>query len=97
MVYIEFGSSLPENCFGRRMSMKFNYENLHRKSPKPLWFRTFLRRYLNRFALLVAEEGFEPTTFQVAVPEIFIVRFAHSKISTAVPFASPFISHCERS
>ena len=33
--------------------MKFNYENLHRKSPKPLWFRTFLRRYLNRFALLV--------------------------------------------
>ena len=44
--------------------MKFNYENLHRKSPKPLWFRTFLRRYLNRFALLVAEEGLEPNTVQ---------------------------------
>ena len=39
--------------------MKSNYENLYRKSPKPLWFRTFLRRYLNRFALLVAEEGLE--------------------------------------
>ena len=41
--------------------MKFNYENLHRKSPKPLWFRTFLRRYLNRFAMLVASVRFEPT------------------------------------
>ena len=39
--------------------MKFNYENLYRKSPKPLWFRTFLRRYLNRFALLVAEAGLD--------------------------------------
>ncbi len=29
-----------------------------RKSPQPLWFRTFLRRYLNRFALLVAGAGF---------------------------------------
>ena len=35
--------------------MKLNCENLYRKSPKPLWFRTFLRRYLKRFALLVAE------------------------------------------
>ena len=41
--------------------MKFNYENWQEKSPKPLWFRTFLRRYLNRFALLVAEAGLEPT------------------------------------
>jgi hypothetical protein len=52
--------------------MKFNYENLHRKSPKPLWFRTFLPRYLNRFALLVAEKGFEPHSLRagrmVAVP-----------------------------
>ena len=37
--------------------MKFNYENLYRKSPKPLWFRTFLRLISNRFALLVAGEG----------------------------------------
>ena len=28
------------------------------KSPKPLWLRTFLPRYLNRFAMLVAG-GFE--------------------------------------
>ena len=41
--------------------MKFNYENWHEKSPKLLWFRTFLLRYLNRFALLAAEEGFEPS------------------------------------
>ena len=39
--------------------MKINYENSRRKSPKPLWFRTFLPRYLNRFALLVAGEGLE--------------------------------------
>ena len=39
--------------------MKINYENSHRKSPKPLWFRTFLRRYLNRFALLVAGGGLD--------------------------------------
>ena len=42
--------------------MKFNCENLYRKSPKPLWFRTFLRRYLNQSALLVAEAGLEPTS-----------------------------------
>ena len=36
--------------------MKFNHENLYRKSPKLLWFRTFLLRYLNRFALLVRAE-----------------------------------------
>ena len=39
--------------------MKFNYENLYRKSPKPLWFRTFLRRYLNRFALLKSGHTFD--------------------------------------
>ena len=49
--------------------MKLNCENLYRKSPKPLWFRTFLRRYLNRFALLVAEAELEPRP--VAVPYIF--------------------------
>ena len=56
--------------------MKINYENSHRKSPKPLWFRTFLPRYLNRFALLVAGVGFEPhdlrvmspTSYQAALP-----------------------------
>ena len=32
-----------------------NCGNLHRKSPKPLWPRTFLPRYLYRFAMLVAE------------------------------------------
>ncbi len=39
--------------------MKFNKKKPKRKSPNPLWFRTFLRRYLNRFAMLVAERGFD--------------------------------------
>ena len=53
---------LPKSRFVWRISIKFNCEKTQRKSPKPLWFRTFLRRYLNRFALLVAEGTLEPTT-----------------------------------
>ena len=56
--------------------MKTNYENSHRKSPKPLWFQTFLPLISNRFALLVAEAGFEPTTSRVAVTK-FATKLQH--------------------
>ena len=39
--------------------MKFDCENLYRKSPKPPRFRTFLRRYLNRFAMLATAFNFD--------------------------------------
>ena len=49
---IIFCSILPQKLFLHRISTKLNCEKKQRKSPKPLWFRTFLLRYLNRFALL---------------------------------------------
>ena len=59
--------------------MKINYENSHRKSPKPLWFRTFLPRYLNRFALLVAGTGFELTELE-APPIEFDEKLWHAVV-----------------
>ncbi len=39
------------------ISFELHLKKWHNKTPKPLWFRGFSRRYLFRCALLVAEEG----------------------------------------
>ena len=42
------------------ISFRFHLKKWHNKTPEPLWFRGFSNRYLFRFAMLVAGEGFEP-------------------------------------
>ena len=71
-----FSSSPPRKLFWAEDIYEINCENLYRKSPKPPRFRTFLRRYLNRFAMFLAGMGFEPhdlrvmspTSYQAALP-----------------------------
>ncbi len=55
---------LPKVRFWEMISFELHLEKWHEKTQKPLWLLGFLRRYLNRFALLVAEEGLEPNTTQ---------------------------------
>ena len=67
---------LPKGRFGEMISFEFHLKNRHEKTQKPLWFLGFPNRYLFRFAMLVAEMGFEPhdlrvmspTSYQAALP-----------------------------
>ena len=53
---------LPKGRFGEMISFEFHLEKWHNKTQKPLWFLGFPNRYLFRFAMLVAEVGFERPT-----------------------------------
>ena len=50
------------------ISFEFHLEKRHEKTQKPLWFLGFPNRYLFRFAMLVAEAGFEPHDLRVMSP-----------------------------
>ena len=52
------------------------------KTQKPLWFLGFPNRYLFRFAMLVAEDGFEPLTIPLRSPKCAVLAIAR-RISTA--------------
>jgi len=61
------------------ISFEFYFEKWYRKTPKPFWFRDFLPRYLNRFALLVTKAGYEDDIkklFVVALNELLVDREA---------------------
>ncbi len=79
------GSDSPPDCHSLPL-LQILFD-LKRKNGHPIGYPFFL----------VAEEGFEPTTFQVAVPEIFFALFAMRKISTAAPFSPRFFAHRARS
>ncbi len=56
--------------------MKSHFKKGKEKTQKPLWLLGFLRRYLNRFALLVAGGRFELPTITLRCPKSAVTALA---------------------
>ena len=87
----------PQGALGRAtqraplvglITLNQRFHLAHEKKEKPHCVRLFF---------LVAEAGFEPTTAQVAVPDVLFAHTVRSKTSTAAPCSPSFFVHRTRS